>query len=112
MSEELDKAVAELLDNYSFCMSICALPGEDIVKRIEVRDPEYLARTKVMDDPPGNVIDLWAGFCVWSVTSLQKKYEPIWGDVARAYFDSDARKQAPPQPRLAELIWTRIEEGF
>ncbi|MFH1640270.1 MAG: hypothetical protein ABIB93_08210 [Chloroflexota bacterium] len=112
MSDEINRAVAELLEAHERCMSVYALPGDETIKRIEQIDPEYAACVKEMDDPPTSTVDFWTGYCIFCVARLREKYGPVWAEVAKAYFRSDAHTGRPPGKHLAALIWAQIEEEF
>jgi len=110
MKDELDKALKELAELYDFYIDIAELPAEEMVEKIEERDPEFIEHIEAMENPPQSGDDFWFGYGIWSMSRLHSKYRPIWGELIDAYFHSDVRRQQREKWSLSSAMWTKIDE--
>jgi hypothetical protein len=87
--EELNNALAELIEFSTFFMEMSKLSPEEMARRVEERDPSFIEHLETMEEPPKSSGDFWSGFCIWTITRLRWKYSHIWHNVTDAYFHSD-----------------------
>lgn len=98
MEDELNDALAELIEFSAFYMEISKLSPEEMVRRVEERDPSFIEHVEIMEEPPKSSMDFWSGFGIWTITRLRSKYSHIWDEVTDAYFHSDP------------VVWAQINE--
>ena len=98
MESEFYDALAELAEFSAFYMGISKLSPEEMVKRVEERDPSFIEHVETMEKPPKSSLAFWSGFGIWTITRLRSKYSHIWDEVADAYLQSNP------------VIWAQINE--
>jgi len=97
---ELAKAVAELNEAYEFLEEISELSPEEMVERVEERDPSFIEHIEGMEEPPKSTLDFWEGISIWTISGLRNKYHHIWHEVVQAYFESDLAKKTFAKAKL------------
>jgi hypothetical protein len=101
---ELAKAVAELNEAYEFLNEIAELSPEEMVERVEERDPSFIEHIESMEELPRTVLDFWEGISIWTITKLHNKYSHIWHEVTQAWFQSDLSKKIYAKAKLKTEI--------
>lgn len=110
MDDELKEAIAELAEFYDFYMSISELPAEEMVERVEERDPSFIEHIETMEEPPKTTLDFWSGFGIWTISGLRSKYHHIWDRVIDTYFRSGTNRQLYEKYKLKDAVWSQINK--
>lgn len=110
MDEDVKKAVKELAELRIFLMDVSELPADEMVKRVEERDPSFIEHVEAMEEPPKSARDFWAGFGIWSTTGLRSKYQSIWDKVMDAYFHSEAHKKLREKYKLKDIVESQLDK--
>jgi len=110
MEDELDNAVGELIEAHDFIMEIARLPTEEMVEKVEERDPSFIEHIEAMEQPPKTAEEFWEGFSIWTVSGLANKYHHIWHEVCTAFFGSEAHKRRVQNSRFETVIWSDIDQ--
>lgn len=104
MKYELAKAIAEVNEAYEFLEEVAELPSEEMVERVEERDPSFIEHIEAMEEPPKSALDFWEGISIWTITGLRNKYRHIWHEVIEAWLQSDLHKKFHARAKLKTEI--------
>ena len=64
MEDELEKAVAELIEAYDFFMDISEFTTEEMVEAMEERAPSFIEHIEMMEEPPKTASEFLDGFFI------------------------------------------------
>jgi len=93
MEDELEKAVAELIEAYDFFMDISEFTTEEMVEAVEERAPSFIEHIEMMEEPPKTASEFLEGFFIWTLSRLREKYRHIWDKAVDTYFHSETHKK-------------------
>jgi hypothetical protein len=94
MRYEIARAVAELNDACEFLEEISKLPSQELVEKVSVREPAFIAYCESTEYLPKSVPAFRLVFGFWTFSRLRDKYYPIWSEVVKSYFQSELYRRS------------------
>jgi len=110
MENDLDSALAELIEAFDFARDISKLSADEMVEKVEEREPSFIEHIETMEGLPKTASAFLEGFEIWTVSRLSHKYRHIWREVIDAYFRSEAHKLRVENAKLKTAVWSDIEQ--